>query len=130
MSDIGKSEAKGDLMPTTTARRRAFAPQETRHRKGAGNMAEKAYLAVDMGASSGRLVRLEEVCRFAPKSFEAFWGRASLYDKKGEFDKAFADYDEVVGLDPKQATTYYNRGLAYVKQGMMQELLTGRIRLV
>ena len=44
-------------------------------------------------------------------------GGAYAYAKKGEFDKAIADYNEAIRLDPKHATTYYNRGLTYGKKG-------------
>ena len=37
--------------------------------------------------------------------------------KKGEHDKAIADYTEAIRLDPKDAEAYCNRGLAYGNKG-------------
>jgi tetratricopeptide (TPR) repeat protein len=36
---------------------------------------------------------------------------------KGEYDKAIADYNKVIELDPKSAQTYYERGRAYESKG-------------
>ena len=36
---------------------------------------------------------------------------------KGDFDRAVADYNEAIRLDPKYALAYYNRGNAYYRQG-------------
>ena len=42
-------------------------------------------------------------------------GRA--YAKKGDYDKAIADYTEAIRLDPKNAEAYCNRGHAYEEKG-------------
>ena len=39
--------------------------------------------------------------------------RGSAYDSKKDWDKAIADYTSAIRLDPKDAQTYYNRGIAY-----------------
>jgi len=39
------------------------------------------------------------------------WGNA--YYKKGQTDRAIADYGKAIGLDPKYAHAYNNRGNAY-----------------
>jgi Flp pilus assembly protein TadD len=36
---------------------------------------------------------------------------------KGDIDKAIADLDEAIRLDPDDANTYQYRGLAYEKKG-------------
>jgi tetratricopeptide (TPR) repeat protein len=40
-----------------------------------------------------------------------------VYGNKGEYDRAIADFTEAIRLDPKLATAYSNRGLAYEKKG-------------
>lgn len=37
----------------------------------------------------------------------------NLYSKKEDYDKAIADYTEIIRLDPESAKAYINRGLAY-----------------
>jgi tetratricopeptide (TPR) repeat protein len=39
------------------------------------------------------------------------------YDDKGEHDRAIADFDEAIRLDPKSAFAYNNRGGAYASKG-------------
>ena len=36
---------------------------------------------------------------------------------RGDFDKAIADFTEAIRLDPKDAQSYQNRGVAYGKKG-------------
>jgi len=43
--------------------------------------------------------------------------RAFVYAVAGELDRAIADFDEAIRLDPKDADTYRNRGLAYNSKG-------------
>ena len=47
----------------------------------------------------------------------AYCGRGAGYHKKGEYDKAVADYNEAIRLDPKDGQAYYGRGLAYEEKG-------------
>jgi tetratricopeptide (TPR) repeat protein len=39
--------------------------------------------------------------------------RANAYARKGELDRAIADYDEIVRVDPTDATAFFNRGIVY-----------------
>jgi tetratricopeptide (TPR) repeat protein len=39
-----------------------------------------------------------------------------LYDNKGDYDRAIADYNQAIRLDPDYALAYYNRGVAYVNK--------------
>jgi len=47
----------------------------------------------------------------------AYTNRGNAYDDKGEVDRAIADYDEAIKLNPNYAFPYNNRGLAYEKKG-------------
>jgi tetratricopeptide (TPR) repeat protein len=48
---------------------------------------------------------------------QAYYNRAIEYRNKGEIDRAIADYDEAIRLDPKDANAYTNRGRAYFAKG-------------
>ena len=48
---------------------------------------------------------------------KAYYNRGIAYEKKGEYDRAIADYDTAIKLNPKNATAYNNRGIAYSKKG-------------
>ena len=43
--------------------------------------------------------------------------RGEVYYRKGEYDRAIADYDQALRLDPDYAGVYNNRGLAYLNTG-------------
>src|SRR3954451_17544471 len=47
----------------------------------------------------------------------AYSNRSGAYRLKGEHDRAIADYDEAIRLNPDQAFTYANRGAAYRLKG-------------
>jgi tetratricopeptide (TPR) repeat protein len=49
--------------------------------------------------------------------------RGLAYDDQGDLDKAFADYNKAIELDPADATTYNNRGLAYYNQGDLDKAI-------
>ena len=63
---------------------------------------------------------------------QAFSDRGAAWYFKGEFQKAVADYDEAIRLDPDHAQTYTNRGAALRKLGRSELALkdeTSAIRL-
>ena len=43
--------------------------------------------------------------------------RGEVYEKKGDLDKALANYTESIGLDPKDGLARFRRGLVYGKKG-------------
>jgi tetratricopeptide (TPR) repeat protein len=51
----------------------------------------------------------------------AYNNRGWAYDKKGDHDKAIAEYTEAIRLDPKDAMAYNNRGWAYRKKGELDK---------
>ena len=47
----------------------------------------------------------------------------SGYFKKGQWDKAIAEYNEAIELDPKYADAYFNRGNAYYNKGQYDQAI-------
>jgi tetratricopeptide (TPR) repeat protein len=47
----------------------------------------------------------------------AYHYRGFAYQTKGDHDRAIADYDAAIRLDPKNALPYFNRGFAYQTKG-------------
>jgi tetratricopeptide (TPR) repeat protein len=67
---------------------------------------------------------LSEFIRLSPNSVAAFNERGWSYAKKGDYDRAIADYTEAIRLDPVwSALPYYNRGSAYEKKGELDKAL-------
>jgi len=53
----------------------------------------------------------------------AYFNRGVAYRKKGEVDRAIADYTEAIALDPNDAIAYSNRGVAYKKKGDKEQAI-------
>src|SRR6185503_12769589 len=47
----------------------------------------------------------------------AYYNRGLAYYDKGDDDRAIADYNEAIRLDPKYAQALFNRGNAYYQKG-------------
>ncbi len=45
-----------------------------------------------------------------------YFGRGNAHFIEGDYDKAFADYNKAIELNPKYAAAYNNRGLTYHKK--------------
>ena len=52
-----------------------------------------------------------------PNFAQAYDNRGSAYQAKGDIDRAIADHDEAIRLDPRYAAAYDNRGGAYQAKG-------------
>ena len=46
-----------------------------------------------------------------------YFGRGSIHQERGELDRAIADFDDVIRLDPKHAFAFEQRGRAYEHKG-------------
>jgi tetratricopeptide (TPR) repeat protein len=55
--------------------------------------------------------------RLTPDDDNTLDTRGFAYLKSGEFDKAIADYDAALKIDPQRAASLYCRGLAKNKKG-------------
>ena len=51
------------------------------------------------------------------KCAETYYNRGLAHSKKGELDKAIADYTKAIELKPDYADAYYNRGGAWLRLG-------------
>lgn len=47
----------------------------------------------------------------------AYFKRGMAYEAAGQFDKALADYDRIIALEPYHADAYFSRGLLFAKTG-------------
>ena len=54
---------------------------------------------------------------------EAFGNRGNVYRKKGQIDRAIADYGKAIHFDPGNAQVFADRGLAYEKRGAPSQAL-------
>jgi tetratricopeptide (TPR) repeat protein len=52
-----------------------------------------------------------------PDRIKALLARAAAYDRKQQYDRAIADYDAALKLDPAQADAFNNRGEVWRKKG-------------
>ena len=50
-------------------------------------------------------------------SAELLLARGIAFAEKGQFDRAIADYDEAIRLNPQDTNAFYNRGFSYGKKG-------------
>jgi tetratricopeptide (TPR) repeat protein len=53
----------------------------------------------------------------------AYNNRGIAWYRRGDFDRAIADHDEAIQLDPKDAQAYYDRGMAWEKKRRLREAL-------
>ena len=50
----------------------------------------------------------------------AYYARGNAWNALKEFDRASADYDQALALDPNLADAYNNRGIVYFAQGDLE----------
>jgi tetratricopeptide (TPR) repeat protein len=65
----------------------------------------------------GALADCNEALRLYPKRAAFFDSRGFVYLKMGNFDKAIADYDAALQIDPFHATSLFGRGKARLMKG-------------
>jgi tetratricopeptide (TPR) repeat protein len=72
------------------------------------------------GGASGddeEIAACSHVIERNPKDSIAFHNRAFSYARKGQYDRAIADYDQAIKLNPKDDIAYTSRGDTYVNKG-------------
>jgi len=55
---------------------------------------------------------------------DVYHSRGVAYARKGELDKAIADFDKAIELDPNFEEAYCNRGVAYVQKGEVEKAIS------
>jgi tetratricopeptide (TPR) repeat protein len=58
-----------------------------------------------------------------PKDAPTYAIRGFVWYKKGEYDKAIADYDKAIDLDPKHSLNYADRGLVWSEKGQYNKAI-------
>lgn len=64
---------------------------------------------------------LNRLIELAPDFAYAYYNRAGLYTRSGEYVQAQADYNKAIELNPSFAEAYFNRGLLYFAEGKIAE---------
>jgi tetratricopeptide (TPR) repeat protein len=81
----------------------------------------RADFSLSLGRIEQAIDDYTEVIRLRGKNLEPahatlYATRANLFLAHAETDRALADFDEAIRLDPKPGGVYYNRGLAHVRK--------------
>lgn len=79
---------------------------------------EQVDLSLKMGKSEELLARLSEDIEYDPGNHILYLVRGMLLEKKGEEDKAIADYKESININPDNFTANYNAGILYYNKGV------------
>lgn len=58
-----------------------------------------------------------------PTRYRAYYNRGVVFGEMGQFDRALADYDKVVALNPSYYDAYNNRGVVLTKMGLLEKAL-------
>jgi tetratricopeptide (TPR) repeat protein len=53
----------------------------------------------------------------------AYNNRGVAWETKGDLDRAIADWNQAIQLDPKDAKPYYKHGLAFERKGDLRDAL-------
>src|SRR6476661_245800 len=100
------------LLIATTFAQPAFADDWETCAKGAGDEAIAACTrAIKSGTYNGKTLAL------------AYSNRGVEWKAKGDIDKAIADYDKAIELNPEYASALNNRGLAYFNNGQKERAI-------
>jgi len=53
----------------------------------------------------------------SPTTAEGYFNRGREYARNGDYDRAIADYNQAIGLNPNYADAYSSRGAVYGSKG-------------
>ena len=59
------------------------------------------------------LLRTTQAIDINPQYADAYFNRGTIFETKGAYDLAIADFTQVIQIKPQDADAYLNRGLAY-----------------
>ena len=59
-----------------------------------------------------------------------YFNRGVAYGRKGEVDRAIADYTKAIALDPNVALAYTNRGSAYYRKGEYERAIADHSKAI
>lgn len=91
-------------------------PQPTSDEMTAEEYFERALKRFDTDFK-GQLHDYSEAIRLKPDYASAYYGRAVIYDDKGQTDRAIADYTQAIHFQPNYVDAYWGRGTAYERRG-------------
>ena len=72
------------------------------------------------GKTEEAIFHYNKAIRIKPDSL-LYGNRGNAFNKLGQYQRAIEDYNEVIHRKPDSAETYYNRGIAYLKQGSKEQ---------
>ena len=84
-------------------------------------LALKGRIGLGANDADGALASYEQAIRLAPQRAELYLDRAAAWNLKGDFEKAFADYDHVIKLNADNSGGY-----ALVANTLKAQLLASR----
>lgn len=70
------------------------------------------------------LADLDRVTELAPDFSYAYYNKGNIYMLLRDYDKAVADYTEALRLDTRFPDAWYNRGVAHLQAGRLQDGLS------
>ena len=93
-------------------------PKNTRAAEGLSNaLTAKGIQAAGDTNNSAAIPYFEEAAKLDPRNDVAFARLGALYDASGDGDKAVANYEKAVALNPDYKDLYPTLGIAYVEHG-------------
>ena len=85
----------------------------------AGDGSQKCYTALNSVAISYCTEAIESGQLSGKALGFAFYRRANAYNEIGERDRAIADYNQAIRINPNHAGSFSNRGVAHARPGAL-----------
>ena len=83
-----------------------------------GHDVQRIQVSVPEASFLEKLCRFEAYCRcIDPGYASAFYNRGIAWRRKGDLDRAIADYDQAIKLNPRFSVAFNNRGNAFDDKG-------------
>ena len=113
-----------DLMPEVTSRFQRYAQQYPKRAQAQFLYAADLWRADELLNQTEDSDRIESLLKTAialdPKLADAHTQLGILYARRGEYDRAAAEFEQTIKLDPDQATAHYHLGLALIHLGQKE----------